>query len=93
MKTIRNIRQYAVFDSQTGFLVGNLLWANVLGIYSGSPHSVVAVYCRRNGKPQVRWICTGLDAGARENHTELDRLDGQRKKSGFPFNQYFTVHI
>ncbi len=81
-------RHYAIFNATNGGLVGNLRWDAIQDIYATCPDSVRAIYrLKRTGRAQVRWICTGLDANARENVQELDRLNAVRKATGLdPIN-------
>jgi hypothetical protein len=45
---------------------------------------VRAVYVNWRGKHQVRFVCTGLHAGARENRQELDTLRKLRGGEALP---------
>jgi hypothetical protein len=74
-------RQYRIF-SRSGQLVGNLLWDAIRDIYQDSPDSIRAVYQDRKGRPQVRFVCSGLNASAEENRQELDAMKAARRAAG-----------
>lgn len=84
------MKSYLVFNlASGGVLAATLPWSRVkvcfrnwrLDDNSGSRY--LAVRITNKGKPQVRWLCSGLDASASENREALDNLKRLRKSAGY----------